>query len=243
MYSHQSVYEETAELMADFPKGSGDELRCLWESRTRELASISEAARYTFNETRDIDTDQPSTEIDGQTLMETINVHLTSLRRLSNSLECPAADTSDDEKSGDEPGGEDIPANRYFAALIEARFPKAVVQVVRNLGQSNWARYNHIRRQRETARNDSEVTYVAKTSSDFYDSGIGSASSLAYAASVVSTRAEASHKRLPSLPKAARMDQPFICEICERTVTVRRTKDWKFVNILQSHFPHLLTAS
>ncbi|KAH5491351.1 hypothetical protein HBI24_222990 [Parastagonospora nodorum] len=194
------------------PKASGDDSRRLWESRTRELASISGAA---------------SIEIDGQALIETIEVHLTSLRRLNNSLEYPAADNSDDEKRGDESDIKVIPADRYFAALIQARFPRAEAQVVQNLGESNWARYNHIHRQRETVRNSSEVTTVAKTLSDFRDSGIGSASSLAYAASVVSTRAEASHKRLPPLPKTARMGQPFICEICERTVTVRRTRDWK----------------
>ncbi|KAH3958234.1 hypothetical protein HBI88_244650 [Parastagonospora nodorum] len=209
------------------PKASGDDSRRLWESRTRELASISEAAKYRLYETRDVGVDQASIEIDGQALIETIEVHLTSLRRLNNSLEYPAADNSDDEKRGDESDIKDIPADRYFAALIQARFPRAEAQVVQNLGESNWARYNHIHRQRETARNSSEVTTVAKTLSDFRDSGIGSASSFAYAASVVSTRAEASHKRLPPLPKTARMGQPFICEICERTVTVRRTRDWK----------------
>ncbi|KAF2649714.1 hypothetical protein K491DRAFT_172300 [Lophiostoma macrostomum CBS 122681] len=162
---------------------------------------------------------------------------ITSLHILGPSLESLMDDGSDDEEVRDWVRIEDRAAHEYFVDLIRAGFPSASKQLVRVLGLSNWERYNHVQKLRDNVGEEHMVdtedivaTYKAK--SEFYDSGLGDSAKSApalsnYAATVVSSRAELSHKRLPPLPTVARSGEAFECEICHRLVRIRRTKDWK----------------
>jgi hypothetical protein len=204
-----------------------------WKRCASDLTSFIETARYALEGSSDAYADQLWIELDGPELSRCLHIHVTNLTRLSDSLQSPAESDSDDEEQSHAISHQDVPVHRYFAALIKARFPGADAALVESLGHSNWSRYNHIKRQRETAQNDVETTSGEKARSEFHDSGIGSSSSVlnpehqAYAATVVSSRAEASHRRLPPLPKTARDGQPFTCEICDRVVLIRRTRDWR----------------
>jgi hypothetical protein len=198
-----------------------------------DLSSSIETARYALDGSSDTYTDQPLIKLDGEELSRSLHIHVINLKRLSDSLESPAESDSDDEEHADAKLHQEVPAHGYFSALIKARFPKADAELVESLGRSNWSRYKHIQQQRDEPQIGSEVINAEVAKSDFHDSGIGSTNSLfhpeysTYAATVVSSRANTSHKRLPPLPKSARQGEPFTCEVCERTVTIRRTKDWR----------------
>lgn len=154
-----------------------------------------------------------------------------SLSILSSSLDCPAKSESSDEESIEGFDLKDRPVHQYFAELIALRFPRADAVLIENLGRSNWERYNYVREQRISGPTGEASSAFKDATSEFHDSGIGSSASVSapslYAATVVSSRAEASHKRLPPLPRAARTGAPFVCEVCGRRVKIRRTKEWK----------------
>ncbi|KAF3002703.1 hypothetical protein E8E13_010081 [Curvularia kusanoi] len=157
---------------------------------------------------------------------------------LNASIECPAESDSDDEEQiRSHTIAQDVPGYRYFSDLIAAKFPSAEAQLVERLGRANWSRYNHLQQQRDNLQTELEPINEDKAGSEFQDSGLGSNPSVmlldptktqsTYAASVVSSRAEASHKRLPSLPKDARDGKPFTCEVCNQTISIRRMKNWR----------------
>lgn len=157
-----------------------------------------------------------------------------SLQTLSSSLEAIADDGLHDEEARAWVQLKDRAAHEYFVDLISTRFPSANQQLVQALGQSNWDRYNYVQKLRESSYTD--VVVVDKAKSEFYDSGIGSSAPLQsiilssvqdYAATIMSSRAESSHKRLPLLPTGARSGEPFECEICHREVRIKRTREWK----------------
>jgi hypothetical protein len=130
---------------------------------------------------------------------------------------------------------QNIPAHQHFAALIAARFPTTKVELVNSLSRSNWSRYLHVQRQRKTAQMQAQAAMGEDTKTQFHDSGFASARSLSqhthsiFATSVVSSLAEASHRRLPLLPKQARLGESFTCEVCDKIITVRCTRDRKYV--------------
>lgn len=163
-------------------------------------------------------------------LCSSLQSKIRSLSILSSSLECPAESECSDEESRAEPHLQDRPAYRYFADLIALRFPRADEGLIESLGKSNWTRFNYVREQRQSGPNE-QTTSAKEAKSEFHDSGIGSSASVSapslYAATVVSSRAEASHRRLPPLPRTARTGAPFMCEVCGKTVVIRRTKEWK----------------
>lgn len=159
-----------------------------------------------------------------------------SLSLLSASLEAVADDDFDDEEARKWVELKERAAHEYFVDLISSRFPSARQDLVRALGQSNWDRYNHIQKLRMSVINEPVQASIKKARSEFHDSGMGSSaptqsvmgiSRSEYAATVVSSRAEASHRRLPVLPEMARSGLPFECEVCNRRLLIKRSKQWK----------------
>ncbi|KAF2012581.1 hypothetical protein BU24DRAFT_425218 [Aaosphaeria arxii CBS 175.79] len=171
-------------------------------------------------------------------LCSTLQTKIESLNVLSASLETPADDEADDEEVRQWEEREDRSAHEYFVDLVRSRFPSADRLLTLKLGQANWARYNHVNHVQ--ALRDVVVSAPGPTpeagpenaKSEFHDSGIGSSASgevaqPKYAATVVSSRAEASHKRMPPLPADGRAGKPFLCEFCNKKIRVQRTKHWK----------------
>lgn len=175
-------------------------------------------------------------DYEGQTierLCDSLRNMIESLIILGPSLEAIADDETDDEEARAWVELQDRAAHEYFVDLISLRFPSADHQLVQALGRSNWDRYNHVQRLRERIN---EQTGTEKARSEFHDSGVGSSApaqqsdrqaNLDYAATIISSRAETSHKRMPPLPAIARTGVPFRCEICSRSVLISRTKMWK----------------
>ncbi|USP80973.1 ankyrin repeat domain-containing protein [Curvularia clavata] len=184
-------------------------------------------------------------EQDPEALCQTLRTKIDTLIMLAPSLASPAEESFDDE----EPRAiqdikEHLPEQAY-ANSISQKFPLAASAIVARLGKLNWDRYNHVLRlQRETIQQELQTTALEKAKTIFHDSGLGvslptqsevgfkiianpSRPESIYAPSVVSSRAEASHKRVPPLPAQARSGEPFTCEICNRQVDFRRTKAWK----------------
>jgi hypothetical protein len=168
-----------------------------------------------------------------------------TLIMLGPSLASPAEESFDDEEPrAIEHVEEHLPEQTYINSVAQ-RFPLAESTVVTHLGKLNWNRYNHMLcLQRNANQQEQEMTVVAKAKTIFHDSALGSsmpAQSEAgldttgvtsrpqsiYAPSMVSSRAEASHRRLPPLPPQARAGQPFTCAICNKQVRYQRTKAWK----------------
>jgi hypothetical protein len=196
------------------------------------IATVIEKAKFAVKETDELD---QSYEIIAEPVeaCKVLQSKVDCLIALNASIECPAESESDDEEEA-RTGTilQDLPAHQYFADLIAARFPTAQFELVEKLGLTNWSRYNHVQQQRDSLLIEDESVSLDKTRSEFHDSGLGSDPSRAkstYAATVVSSRAEASHKRLPTLPKDARDGKPFACEVCNRVISIRRMKDWRYV--------------
>lgn len=184
-------------------------------------------------------------EQDVGALCQTLRTKIDTLIMLAPSLASPAEESFDDE----EPRAiqdikEHLPEQAY-ASSVSQKFPRAAPGIVARLGKLNWDRYNHVLRlQRETMQRELQTTALEKAKTIFHDSGLGislptkseaeleiavnpSRPESAYAPSVVSSRAEASHKRVPPLSADAREGKPFTCEICNKQVAFRRTKAWK----------------
>lgn len=134
---------------------------------------------------------------------------------------------------------DDRPAHQYYADQISIRFPNASASLVEVLGKCNWERYMRIHKKREenTQREGSPIG-EAENMSKFHDSGLGTSvpahsafgvprGAFVYAETEVSKRAEASHRRLPPLPEEGRRGWPFVCDICNSIVRIRRTGAWK----------------
>lgn len=162
-------------------------------------------------------------------LYTTLNAKVARLNVLGQILEDPVPNIFEAEEARTLNSLQDRPAHQYFVDLVGSRFPHAEDRLVEKLGRSNWNRYNHVQKQRESAKDELEVVSTNKAKSVFHDSGIGSSAPAQseYAATVISSRAGASHKRLPSLPEKARSGQPFKCDVCDSAVKIRRIKEWK----------------
>lgn len=196
------------------------------------IATAIEKAKFAVKETDELD--QSYAIIDEPVeACKVLQSKVDCLIALNASIECPAESESDnDEETRTGTVLQDLPAHQYFADLIAARFPTAQLELVEKLGLTNWSRYNQVQQQRDSLQTEVESVSMDKAKSRFHDSGLGSDPSRAnspYAATVVSSRAEASHKRLPPLPKDARDGKPFVCEVCNRVISIRRTKDWRYV--------------
>ncbi|KAI4606938.1 hypothetical protein J4E83_009849 [Alternaria metachromatica] len=177
-------------------------------------------------------------EQDAETMCQTLRTKVDTLVMLAPSLESPAEEIFDEEKPRTiQDIGETLPEQAYASSVAE-KFPFAPPEMVAQLGRLNWDRYNHILRlQREAMKQELQETTLEKARTIFHDSGLGTsvpAQTIAgvkaepvYEPSMMSSRAEASHKRVPPLPAQARSGEPFICEICEKQVRFQRTKAWK----------------
>ena len=184
-------------------------------------------------------------EQDAETLCQTLRTKIDTLIMLAPSLASPAEEIFDDE----EPRaisdiGEHLPEQAY-ANSVSQKFPLAASAIVAHLGKLNWVRYNHmLRLQRETMQQELQMTAMEKARTIFHDSGLGvslpaqsevglnisantSRPESVYAPSMVSSKAETSHKRVPPLPAQARSGKSFMCEICNKQVQCQRTKAWK----------------
>ncbi|KAI4912236.1 uncharacterized protein J4E92_010087 [Alternaria infectoria] len=177
-------------------------------------------------------------EHDAETMCQTFRTKIDTLVMLAPSLESPAEEIFDEEKPRTiKDIGETLPEQAYASSVAE-KFPFAPPEMVAQLGRLNWDRYNHILRlQREAMKQELQETTFGKAKTIFHDSGLGTsvpAQTIAgvkaervYEPSMMSSRAEASHKRVPPLPAQARSGEPFVCEICEKQVRFQRTKAWK----------------
>lgn len=202
--------------------------------RTTRLVSLTDDAKLLLDEPL-----EPASykEDNIDRLCVTLHNKIDSLKILGSSLDFVADDEFDDEESKVWNQLQDRAAHEYLVDLISSRFPLASNQLVQSLGQSNWDRYNHVKTLRENAIEESDVIFGEKAISEFHDSGIGTSaaaqSSLGheirseYAATVVSSRARSSHKRLPPLPESGRSGEAFECEVCNRKVQIQRTREWK----------------
>jgi hypothetical protein len=206
--------------------------------KTSKLLSLTEDARLLLDEpTEPAEYDCEDVE----RLCLTLHSMIGSLKLLSSSLESIADDEFDDEEARTWVNLPDRSAHEYFVDLVNSRFPSAEKQLVQNLGQTNWNRYNYVQKLRKSVRVDLASSETEKAKSEFHDSGIGSSApeqsvviddhflvvQPEYAATNISSRAEVSHKRLPLLPEGARSGKPFECEVCNRILQIRRTSEWK----------------
>ncbi|KAI4663898.1 uncharacterized protein J4E88_010748 [Alternaria novae-zelandiae] len=177
-------------------------------------------------------------EQDAETMCQTLRTKIETLVMLAPSLESPAEEIFDEEKPRTiQDIGETLPEQAYASSVAE-KFPFAPPEMVAQLGRLNWDRYNHILRlQREAMKQELQESTFGKAGTIFHDSGLGTsvpAQTIAgvkaepvYEPSMISSRAEASHKRVPPLPAQARSGESFTCEICEKQVRFQRTKAWK----------------
>jgi hypothetical protein len=180
-----------------------------------------------------------------EALCQILRLKIDTLIMLGPSLASPAEESFDDEKPrAIEQVERHLPEQAYINSVAQ-RFPLAASAIVTRLGKLNWDRYNHMLRLRQdSVQQELETTVMAKAKTIFHDSALGSSvpayseadlgttrvsshPQSIYAPSIVSSRAEASHRRLPHLPPQARSGQPFACAICNKQVRYQRTKAWK----------------
>ncbi|KAH6878489.1 hypothetical protein BKA58DRAFT_96699 [Alternaria rosae] len=177
-------------------------------------------------------------EQDAETMCQTLRTKIDTLIMLAPSLESPAEEIFDEEKPRTIQHIEEHLPEQAYASSISEKFPLAPPEMVAQLGKLNWDRYNHILRlQRAATQQELQTTTLEKAKTIFHDSGLGTSvpaqsevglnTDPVYEPSIMSSRAEASHKRVPSLPAQARSGEPFTCEICEKQVQFQRTKAWK----------------
>lgn len=202
-----------------------------------DIGTLIDAAKFAPKDSDDSDAEEQA-DTHGQSGAEiylALQAKIENLKTLSASLECPAESESDDEETRKGVILEDRPAHVFYADLVAAKFPRADRQLVQTIGKSNWERYKQLQRRLSGDRTKVETKGEEKAKSDFHDSGIGSAPSVIikdapqveYAETVISKRAHASHKRLPTLPKEGREGEGFTCETCNELVKISRTKDWR----------------
>ena len=177
-------------------------------------------------------------EQDAEAMCQTLRTKIDTLVMLAASLESPVEEIFGEEKPRTiQDIGETLPEQAYASSVAE-KFPFAPPEMVAQLGRLNWDRYNHILRlQREAMKQELQTTTVEKAKTVFHNSGLGISvpaqsevglnADPAHDPSLTSSRAEASHKRVPPMPAQARSGEPFTCEICEKQVQFRRTKAWK----------------
>ncbi|KAF2142612.1 uncharacterized protein K452DRAFT_270397 [Aplosporella prunicola CBS 121167] len=203
--------------------------------RKSNIDSLLDQARSTIIDEEQA-VDCPFENIDE--LSMNLETYVDCLSNLGSSLEYPATLDAGQEEAREPVSLSDRLAHQHYTELIGSRFPRAQETLLERLGKCNWDRYQRISAQRKIAAllNYEEHTGDPEDKdalSRYYDSGLGSSiplSSLMYAETVatsISTRAEISHGKLPRRPDEAKKGMPFVCEVCYRTVLIKRTKQWK----------------
>jgi len=178
-------------------------------------------------------------ETQGPEMMcQTLRTKVDTLITLAPSLASPTEETYNEEQlRAIEKVEKSFPGQAYAGSIAE-KFPLAPPDIVARLGTLNWDRYNHILRlQRESMKQELQVGTLDKAKTIFHDSGLGTSvpakseveadAGPVYEPSIVSSTAEASHKRVPPLSAQARSGEPFTCEICEKRVRFQHTEAWK----------------
>lgn len=130
----------------------------------------------------------------------------------------------------------------YHVELIKSKFPMASPSLLERLGKCNWERYLRLQECRETTKDKEHFqSEKMESKSRFYDSALGTSmpaqselggSVSTYAETVVSSRAASSHHKLPKLPSEGRRGKRFTCQVCNRFVAIRYSRDWKYVRCL-----------
>jgi hypothetical protein len=201
---------------------------------------------------------------DEEAILHALRAKVNNVINLGPSLASPAEENFDvQEPRMVEEVDQNLP-EQAFINRVAQRFPQAASAMVTHLGQLNWKRYDHmLHLQRTDTQFELETAVIERAKTMFNDSALGSSAAAqseiglvakpepssypqsTYAPTVVSSRASASHKRLPSLPPQARSGMPFKCVICNRQVRYRRTKDWKYVAVgvhLARHIAYILIS-
>lgn len=181
-----------------------------------------------------------------EAILQALRAKVNNLINLGPSLASPAKENFDDQEPRMvEDVNKPLPEQAFINSVAQ-RFPQAASAMVTHLGQLNWKRYDHmLHLQRTASQPEVETAIIDRAKTMFNDSALGSSAPAqseagliatpepsfypqsTCAPTVVSSRASASHKRLPSLPPQARSGTPFTCVICNRQVRYRRTKEWK----------------
>lgn len=180
----------------------------------------------------------------------TLGTLVDCLISLNPSLEQSAKDDSKDQ-FGHFAVIEDRPPYLYHAELVESKFPNASRPLLERLGKCNWERYLRLQERREMIKDGENLqNEEIESKSRFTDSALGTSmpaqsesggSVSTYAETVVSSLAASSHQKLPKLPREGRNGKRFICQVCNRVVAIRYSRDWKYVNCLSSSLS-LLTS-
>jgi hypothetical protein len=199
-----------------------------------DIAGLIELSRSTLSHSEE----RATIADDVEDLAASLENEVECLTFLSPALTAPAPD---------QPGNcgqtldysADIPHHTRYLEIIRSKFPSAQSDLVETLAKVSWHRYQHICQQRvkEVTQDTVLVPNHDEVKSQFQDSGLGSSTHSVQvdstgqddAMTVMSTRAESSHKRLPSLSAEARAGEPFICEICYKLIIIKRTHDWRLV--------------
>jgi hypothetical protein len=186
-----------------------------------------------------LDWEEPIREVtlDQQDLSAMLDARVSRLSVLGPILEDHVPDCIDVEEPCPAALLEDRSAHQYYSYRIGRKFPHADASLVEMYGKCNWARYNHIQKQREenAARETSPIPSGVgdgEIRSKYHDSGLGSSlpAQSAYTGTVISHRAGLAHIVLPQLPEEGKKGKPFVCEVCNKAVTIQRTPSWKYVS-------------
>lgn len=136
---------------------------------------------------------------------------------------------------------------RQYVMQIRDKYRKAPTALVERLGEANWQRFVRIRGKKHEVEGldqdpDGEEMRLSFRSAfvptDFHDSGLGASvtfgqhasRSVASHTSFLSSQSDARKGSLPVPPTPAEVHegQPFICSICEQTLTaIRNRMEWK----------------
>ncbi|KAF2471307.1 uncharacterized protein BDR25DRAFT_176626, partial [Lindgomyces ingoldianus] len=168
---------------------------------------------------------------DPSDLVDSLKNQIDCLGLLSPALEFPAIEYSVHDQHQDEEFLASRPIHEAYTEIIRTKFPRANPSLHERLGKACWDRYLHIRRLQEKVATKQTLDLITQGEDgiNFQDSALGSLATneIAYAETLYSARAIASHGRLPRLPPEGKLGHPFMCEVCYEAVAIQRTRDWK----------------
>ena len=208
-------------------------------SQTRWLLTSDDNASDSESESDDeaatTSSDTPTNQMTD--LVQSVRLYTDCLLDLGTALDCPALEPErQDEPKVVEP--EQRQAYDYHTDLIEAKFPRAGLHLLRILGETSWKRYQRLQHERDAnAHRRIPSTLGNKshaTSSDFKDSGVGTSlpPSSSYAEttlSFVTTVTSGKRVQIPSLCEEARKGAHFECNACGKLVRMKSNREWRFV--------------
>ena len=173
-----------------------------------------------------------------------IRTYTECLQDIGQSLQHPALDYSDDEKTPfleiNQHSAED-----YYTERLRAKFPTAEIDMLQCLGRMNWHRYQRVQKERElNAQRQGVIIPDGKSSavySEFVDSGLGTcppAATSSYEASVKSLTSSVvgcKQVHIPPLSAEAKDGLPFDCVACGDRVSYTTDYNWRSVKSLSKY--------